>query len=68
MGIAIGAVVAVVRLVVSPPERVAAGGEMEPVVGTELFKGVFDHVRTFAVDSLDAEELYRRAAAGVIEE
>jgi carboxyl-terminal processing protease len=25
-------------------------------------------VRTFAVDSLDAEELYRRAAAGVIEE
>ena len=38
------------------------------MVGTELFKGVFDHVRSFAVDSLDAEELYRRAAAGVIEE
>jgi carboxyl-terminal processing protease len=70
IGIAIGALVAVVRLLVSPPERAVAGagGEAPPVVGTALFEGVFDHVRTFAVDSLDAEELYRRAAAGVIEE
>jgi carboxyl-terminal processing protease len=68
VGIAIGAMVAVARLLVSPPERAVAGGEAEPVVGTELFKGVFDHVRSFAVDSLEAEELYRRAAAGVIEE
>jgi len=70
LGIAIGATVAVVRLLVSPPERAAAGAgdEAPPVIGTRLFEGVFDHVRTFAVDSLDAEELYRRAAAGVIEE
>jgi carboxyl-terminal processing protease len=70
IGIAIGALVAVVRLLVSPPERPLAGSEEEapPVIGTRLFEGVFDHVRTFAVDSLDAEELYRRAAAGVIEE
>lgn len=68
LGIAVGALVAVVRLLVSPPQRSAAGADEEPVVGTALFAGVFDHVRTFAVDSLDTDELYRRAAAGVIEE
>lgn len=68
LGIAVGALVAVARLVVAPPQRPAAGGEAPPVVGTRLFEGVFEHVRTFAVDSLDSEELYRLAAAGVIEE
>lgn len=70
LGIAVGALVAVARLLVAPPGRPAAGagGEAPPVVGTRLFEGVFDHVRTFAVDSLDTEELYRLAAAGVIEE
>ena len=39
-----------------------------PVVGTDLFQSVFSYVRNFAVDSLTEEELYRRAAAGVIDE
>ena len=68
LGIGVGALVAVARLLISPPERAAADGESERVVGTALFEGVFDHVRTFSVDSLNADELYRRAAAGVIEE
>jgi carboxyl-terminal processing protease len=37
-------------------------------VGTKLFESVLSHVRTHAVDSLDDQDLYRRAAAGVIEE
>lgn len=39
-----------------------------PVAGTKLFESVLSHVREHAVDSLDDEDLYRRAAAGVIEE
>ncbi len=38
------------------------------VVGTRLFEQVFAKVRTAAVDPVDEQELYRRAAAGVIEE
>jgi carboxyl-terminal processing protease len=38
------------------------------VGGTKLFESVLEHVRDFAVDSLDDQELYRRAAAGVIDE
>jgi carboxyl-terminal processing protease len=38
------------------------------IVGTRLFESVFSHVRSYAVDSLDDQELYRRAAAGVIDE
>jgi carboxyl-terminal processing protease len=39
-----------------------------PAVGTDLFRTVFSHIRSFAVDSVGDQELYRRAAAGVIEE
>lgn len=38
------------------------------VVGTDLFETVFSHVKSFAVDSLGEQELYARAAAGVIDE
>jgi carboxyl-terminal processing protease len=38
------------------------------VAGSRLFESVFSHVRTFAVDSLNDQELYRRAASGVIDE
>lgn len=38
------------------------------VVGTRLFESVLSHVRAHAVDSMDEQDLYRRAAAGVIEE
>jgi carboxyl-terminal processing protease len=36
--------------------------------GTRLFENVLAHVRQFAVDSLNDQEIYRRAAAGVIDE
>ncbi|NOT09032.1 MAG: PDZ domain-containing protein [Gemmatimonadales bacterium] len=46
-----------------------AAAPAEPrIVGTRLFETVFSHVRSFAVDSLGEQELYRRAAAGVIDE
>jgi len=46
--------------------RVVSG---EPsIVGTRLFEQVFAKVRSAAVDPVDDQELYRRAAAGVIEE
>lgn len=49
--------------------RQGAPVSQEPrVVGTDLFETVFSHVRTFSVDSLSDQELYRRAATGVIEE
>lgn len=67
LGIAIGALVAVVRLLVTP-RAPTAGADAPAVPGTALFEGVMSHVRSFSVDSLDAQELYRRAAAGVIEE
>jgi carboxyl-terminal processing protease len=38
------------------------------VQGTRLFENVLSTVRRFAVDSLNDEEIYRRAAAGVIDE
>ena len=48
--------------------RPEASADSSPVVGTALFETVLSHVRSFAVDSLSDQELYRRAAAGVIEE
>lgn len=39
-----------------------------PIVGTRLFEQVFAKVRSAAVDPVDDQELYRRAAAGVIDE
>ncbi len=48
--------------------RLAPAAPPPAVVGTELFQTVFSHVRSFAVDSLGDQELYRRAAAGVIDE
>ncbi|HEV8355346.1 MAG TPA: S41 family peptidase [Gemmatimonadales bacterium] len=38
------------------------------IVGTRLFESVLSHVRSYSVDSLGDQELYRRAAAGVIDE
>ena len=67
LGVAIGALVAVVRLLVTP-RSTAVGADAPTVPGTALFEGVMSHVQSFSVDSLDAQELYRRAAAGVIEE
>ena len=46
------------------PRRPAA----TPIVGTRLFETVVSHVRTYSVDSLDDDELYRRAAAGIVDE
>jgi carboxyl-terminal processing protease len=66
IGIAIGALVAVARLLLT--DRPSGPAEPTVIVGTRLFEGVFSHVQAYAVDSLDAQELYRRAAAGMIEE
>ncbi|HEU5219714.1 MAG TPA: PDZ domain-containing protein, partial [Gemmatimonadales bacterium] len=48
--------------------RAAAPSAPASVVGTDLFQTVFSYVRANAVDSLGDQELYRRAAAGVIDE
>ena len=67
LGVGIGAAVAVVRLLTT--SRAPGVSEDAPLVeGTRLFQTVFDHVQSFAVDSLGAQELYRRAATGIIEE
>ena len=42
--------------------------EGPPVVGTRLFENVLAYVRAHGVDSTPDQELYRLAAAGVIEE
>jgi len=68
IGVAMGALVAVARLVVSRRAAPAAASDAPFVAGTRLFESVFSHVQSFSVDSLDTQELYRRAAAGVIEE
>jgi carboxyl-terminal processing protease len=68
IGISIGALVAVARLLMAPRTTAAPAADPPVVAGTRLFEGVFSHVQSFAVDSLDAQELYRLAAAGVIEE
>jgi carboxyl-terminal processing protease len=67
LGVGIGAVIAVIRLVTAPSPRLAEA-DVPVVEGTRLFQTVFDHVQSFAVDSLGAQELYRRAAAGLLEE
>lgn len=38
------------------------------VAGTRLFENVLSHVRSFGVDSIGDQELYRIAAAGVLQE
>lgn len=48
--------------------RPAAPPVAPRVAGTKLFEEVFEKVRTAAVDPVDDQELYRRAAAGMIEE
>ena len=68
IGIGIGAVIAGIRLALTPRSPEIAATEAPDVEGTRLFQGVFNHVQSFAVDSLGPQELYRRAAAGVIEE
>jgi carboxyl-terminal processing protease len=68
IGVVIGALVAVARLLVTPGRVTAPPADAPAVAGTRLFEGVFSHVQAFAVDSLGAQELYRRAAAGVIDE
>ncbi len=66
IGIAAGALGAL--LWVLGRGRTGAHVADSPIVGTELFQAVFSHVRSFSVDSLSDQELYRRAAAGVIDE
>jgi carboxyl-terminal processing protease len=51
-------------LVRKQPGRPAA----TPIVGTRLFETVLSHVRTYSVDSLEDDDLYRRAAAGIVDE
>jgi carboxyl-terminal processing protease len=51
-------------LVRKQPARPAA----TPIVGTRLFETVLSHVRTYSVDSLEDDDLYRRAAAGIVDE
>jgi carboxyl-terminal processing protease len=68
IGVVIGALLAVGRMLVKPGTGNTPAAEAPMVAGTRLFEGVFSHVRSFAVDSFDAQELYRRAAAGVIDE
>ncbi|HEV8196484.1 MAG TPA: S41 family peptidase [Gemmatimonadales bacterium] len=48
--------------------RVQPAPQSPALVGTDLFKSVFSYVRSNAVDSLTDQDLYRRAAAGVIDE
>jgi carboxyl-terminal processing protease len=48
--------------------RVQPASQSPALVGTDLFKSVFSYVRSNAVDSLTDQDLYRRAAAGVIDE
>ena len=66
IGIAAGGLGAVAWILAR--NRPATPAAASSVVGTELFRAVFSHVRSFAVDSLGDQELYRRAAAGVIDE
>jgi carboxyl-terminal processing protease len=66
VGIAAGAVVALAWILGSG--GAATRTAPSPVVGTDLFKSVFSYVRANAVDSLNDEDLYRRAAAGVVDE
>ena len=62
IGIAAGALAALAWML--GRNRPGAPAESVPLVGTDLFKSVFSHVRSFAVDSLSDQDLYRRAAAG----
>ena len=48
--------------------RRTAAPAQPAVAGTRLFEQVFDKVKKAAVDPVEDEELYRRAAAGTIEE
>jgi carboxyl-terminal processing protease len=48
--------------------RRAAAPAAPEVAGTKLFEQVFAKVKSSAVDTLDDQELYRLAAAGVIDE
>ena len=68
IGLGLGALLAAVGLLVKSRTAAIPEADAPLVPGTRLFEGVFAHVQSFAVDSLDAQELYRRAAAGVIEE
>jgi carboxyl-terminal processing protease len=66
LGIAAGALGAAAWILGrARPNTVA---QFPPVVGTTLFQSVFSYVRANSVDSLTDQDLYRRAAAGVIDE
>lgn len=55
--------------VLTPTAAVKGGVPDGPTVGgTRLFENVLSHVRSFGVDSIADQELYRLAATGVIEE
>jgi hypothetical protein len=67
MGIAAGCLGALAWLLARPavPPKVPEGPR---VAGTRLFENVLTHVRSFGVDSIGDQELYRIAASGVLEE
>ena len=65
LGVGIGAIAATAWVLVQPKAGVSAETQ---VIGTDLFETVFSHVKSFSVDSLSDQELYRRAAVGVIDE
>jgi carboxyl-terminal processing protease len=65
LGVGLGALAAGFWVLTQPKAKVSAE---TPVVGTELFETVFSHVKSFSVDSLSDQELYQRAAVGVIDE
>jgi carboxyl-terminal processing protease len=65
LGVGIGALGAALWALTRPKDEVVTDA---PAVGTVLFEMVFSHVKSFSVDSLSDQELYRRAAAGVIDE
>lgn len=65
LGVGVGALGAALWALTRPKDEVLAE---TPAVGTVLFEMVFSHVKSFSVDSLSDQELYGRAAAGVIDE
>lgn len=46
----------------------APGAGSSPTASTRLFDQVFSHVSRYAVDSLNDDELYRKAAEGILSE
>lgn len=68
VGIAAGAIGALVWILARPAAVAPGVPEGPRVGGTRLFENVLSHVRSFGVDSMDDQALYRLAAGGIIDE